>query len=129
MRDTPPGSGGVLPVSVVTLTGSDCSNDTHYGPPASCESLASCRVGNTHGTHQEGTPRQSEEPDPEPQSCQNLGDGDEVTVELDDGSVRISTRAEAMRRAQEYVSALTDGTDRSLADELIAERRAKSEGE
>jgi AbrB family looped-hinge helix DNA binding protein len=55
-----------------------------------------------------------------------LHEGDEVTVQLEDGSVRISTRAEAIKRAQELVTRRTAGTGRSLVDELLAERRAEA---
>ena len=58
-----------------------------------------------------------------------LDEGDEVTLILEDGSVRLITRAEAMRRAQEYVSRLTGDDERSLAEELIAERRAEAASE
>ena len=58
-----------------------------------------------------------------------IHEGDEVTVELEDGSLRISTRAEAMRRAQDLVTRLTAGTGRSLVDELLAERRADAANE
>jgi antitoxin PrlF len=58
-----------------------------------------------------------------------LHEGDELTLELEDGALRVLTRGEAMRRAQEYVSRLTARTDGSLADELIAERRAEAANE
>ncbi len=51
--------------------------------------------------------------------------GDEVTLILADGEVRILTRAEAIRRAQELV-ARRSGAQRSLVDELIAERRTEA---
>ena len=41
-----------------------------------------------------------------------LHEGDEVTVQLEDGSVRISTRAEAIKRAQQLVTRRTAGTGR-----------------
>lgn len=54
-----------------------------------------------------------------------LNVGDEVMLRLADGEIRISTRREAIRRAQQLLRPhLPDG--RSLADELIAERRAEA---
>ncbi|MGH2452538.1 MAG: AbrB/MazE/SpoVT family DNA-binding domain-containing protein [bacterium] len=51
-----------------------------------------------------------------------LREGDEVTLRLEDGELRLTTPEQALRRAQallrQYVPA-----NRSLADELIAERR------
>jgi len=49
--------------------------------------------------------------------------GDEVDIRLHDGEVRVSTRAQARRRAQEYVRNLIP-KGASLVDELIRERRA-----
>ncbi len=57
-----------------------------------------------------------------------LHEGDEVTMQLEDGQVRILTRTEAIRRAQELVAARVAG-QRSLVDELIEERRAEAAGE
>lgn len=54
--------------------------------------------------------------------------GDDVILRLEDGAVRIYTIREAIRRAQELVSKYIPA-DRSLADELIAERRAEAERE
>ncbi len=51
--------------------------------------------------------------------------GDEVMVRLEDGEVRISTIRQAIRRTQEEVRRWFPD-DRSLADELIAERRAEA---
>ena len=51
--------------------------------------------------------------------------GDAVVVQLDDGALRILTRAQAIRRAQEIVAKYVS-PDRSLVDELIAERRAEA---
>ena len=54
--------------------------------------------------------------------------GDEVLLSLQDGEVRIQTLDQAIRRAQElYRRHIPE--DRSLADELIAERRRESERE
>lgn len=54
-----------------------------------------------------------------------LKPGDRVVVELHDGEVRILSQLEGIRRAQELVSRYVS-PDRSLADELIAERRAEA---
>jgi len=54
-----------------------------------------------------------------------LKEGDAVVLQLDEGSVRLLTRAEAIRRAQELVARHTDGK-RSLVEELTAERRAEA---
>lgn len=54
-----------------------------------------------------------------------LREGDEVMLQLDDGALRIFTRSEAIRRAQELVTKRTQG-ERSLVDELITERRAET---
>ena len=54
-----------------------------------------------------------------------LREGDPVMVQLDDGELRILTRAQAIRRAQEIVAKYVP-PGRSLVDELIAERRAEA---
>jgi AbrB family looped-hinge helix DNA binding protein len=54
-----------------------------------------------------------------------LREGDEVSVQLDDGAVRILTRSEAIRRAQELVTRRA-GEVRSLVEELAADRRAET---
>ncbi len=54
-----------------------------------------------------------------------LREGDAVMVQLDDGELRVLTRAQAIRRAQELLAPYLAGTG-SLADELIAERRAEA---
>ncbi len=51
--------------------------------------------------------------------------GDAVVVQLDDGALRILTRAQAIWRAQEIVAKYVS-PERSLVDELIAERRAEA---
>lgn len=52
--------------------------------------------------------------------------GDELILHLEDGEVRIFTPQQAIKRAQDLVSPyLQEG--RSLADELIAERRLENE--
>ncbi len=48
--------------------------------------------------------------------------GDEVVLRMADGEIRITTRAQARRRALEYVQSLVPKGE-SLADELIRERR------
>jgi AbrB family looped-hinge helix DNA binding protein len=54
--------------------------------------------------------------------------GDPIILALDDGEVRLFTIDRAIRRAQEIVRRyVPDG--RSLADELIAERRLEAERE
>jgi AbrB family looped-hinge helix DNA binding protein len=52
--------------------------------------------------------------------------GEEVIVRVEDGELRILSRDEAVRRAQESVRRHLKGS-RSLVDELIAERRAEAE--
>lgn len=48
--------------------------------------------------------------------------GEKLTVQVQDGEVRIFSQAQAVRRVQAWVkSFVTEG--RSLSDELIAERR------
>jgi len=51
--------------------------------------------------------------------------GDEVIVRVEDGELRILTRGEAVKRAQEKVRRQIKGS-RSLVDELSAERRAEA---
>jgi AbrB family looped-hinge helix DNA binding protein len=51
--------------------------------------------------------------------------GDEVLLSLDNGVIRISTRKQRLRRAQELVRSHV-APERSLADELIAERREEA---
>ncbi len=52
--------------------------------------------------------------------------GDEVILRLEDGEVRIFTPQQAIKHAQELVSQYIK-QGRSLADELLAERRAEKE--
>lgn len=55
-----------------------------------------------------------------------LQEGDTVLWELVDGEARLTTRRERLRRAQALVRQyVPEGV--SLADELIAERRAEAE--
>ena len=55
----------------------------------------------------------------------HVGVGDELLVSLEDGAIRLSTRDEAIRRAQAWVRSFVPD-DVSLVDELIAERRAEA---
>jgi AbrB family looped-hinge helix DNA binding protein len=50
--------------------------------------------------------------------------GDEVLVRLEEGSLRIVSRSEALRRAQRRVREIV-GKGACLSDELIAMRRAE----
>lgn len=54
--------------------------------------------------------------------------GDEVIVRIENGELRILTRGEAIKRAQEKVRRHINGS-RSLVDELSAERRAEAKRE
>jgi AbrB family looped-hinge helix DNA binding protein len=57
-----------------------------------------------------------------------IAEGDTLMAEVVDGELRLFTRAEAIRRVQEYVRGLVpEGT--SLVDELIAERRQDAQRE
>ena len=57
-----------------------------------------------------------------------IDEGDRLTLVLEDGALTILTKRAAVRRVQETVAQYgTPG--RSLADELIAERRAEAERE
>jgi AbrB family looped-hinge helix DNA binding protein len=57
-----------------------------------------------------------------------LAVGDDVVVRLEDGEVRLIKYADAVRHAQALVRQFVE-PERSLADELIAERRAGAERE
>ena len=52
--------------------------------------------------------------------------GDEVILRLEEGGVRIFTPQQAIKHAQELVSRYVS-QDRSLVDELLAERQAEKE--
>ena len=54
-----------------------------------------------------------------------LRPGDPLTLELDDGALRLIPLSQAIREAQELVAKYVD-KDRSLVAELIAERRAEA---
>jgi AbrB family looped-hinge helix DNA binding protein len=51
-----------------------------------------------------------------------VGPGDQVVLQMADGEIRITSRAQARRRAREYVRSLVP-KGVSLAGELIRERR------
>ena len=57
-----------------------------------------------------------------------LREGDDVTVQIDDGTLRVVPRPEAIRRAQALVKKHTEGK-RSLVEELARERRAEVRAE
>ena len=57
-----------------------------------------------------------------------IQEGDEVILRLPDGEVRILSPQEAIKRAQDLVARYV-AADRSLVDELIAERRRDAERE
>jgi AbrB family looped-hinge helix DNA binding protein len=58
-----------------------------------------------------------------------LREGSEVIVRVDEsGQLQVMSRAQALTRVQGELRKYV-GTDRSLADELIAERRAEAERE
>ena len=54
--------------------------------------------------------------------------GDKVVLRLEDGELRVYTVQHAKKRAQDIVSVYLRNSP-SLADELIAERRAEAEAE
>jgi AbrB family looped-hinge helix DNA binding protein len=51
--------------------------------------------------------------------------GDTVLLEMDDGELRVITRLQGIRRAQARLAPYVQGKP-SMADELIAERRAEA---
>lgn len=55
----------------------------------------------------------------------NLKCGDELLIFIEDGEIRLMTRRQAIKSAQELVSRYVAGGP-SMADELIAERRAEA---
>lgn len=61
-------------------------------------------------------------------SALGLSKGGDVILKVENGSVRIETLDEAIRRAQAMVARYVPN-DVSLVDELIAERRAAAENE
>ena len=61
----------------------------------------------------------------EMRAAMSIGSDSRVTARVVDGELRVIAPAVAIRRVQEMVrNAIPDGT--SLADELIAERRAEA---
>ncbi|MER3432812.1 MAG: AbrB family transcriptional regulator [Leptolyngbya sp. ERB_1_1] len=54
--------------------------------------------------------------------------GEKLTVQVQDGEVRIFSQAQAIRRAQAWVKSFV-AEGRSLSDELIADRRREEAGE
>jgi len=57
-----------------------------------------------------------------------IADGDKLTIEVVDGTMTVTTRAEMIRRVQaRYAHLKRPG--RSLVDEFIAERRAEAAAE
>ncbi len=48
--------------------------------------------------------------------------GEKLTVQMKDGEIRIFSQAQAILRAQEWISGFVT-SDRSLSDELIADRK------
>ncbi|MCH2245811.1 MAG: AbrB/MazE/SpoVT family DNA-binding domain-containing protein [Crocosphaera sp.] len=56
-----------------------------------------------------------------------LNTGDDVILTLEEGTIRILPRTEALRRAQEIVTRYTSYQE--LATELIEERRIEAENE
>lgn len=57
----------------------------------------------------------------------SLHTGDDVILSLEDGTLRLISRTEALRRAQALVQ--KHSGDRSLATELITERRQEATNE
>lgn len=55
-----------------------------------------------------------------------IAPGDTLSMELDDGELRLETRSRSLARARELARPFLPA-DRSLADELIAERRAEAD--
>ncbi len=49
--------------------------------------------------------------------------GDDVVIELKEGELRLRSRKAAIRHAQGLIRKYIPGDERSLVDELIAERR------
>lgn len=57
-----------------------------------------------------------------------VGPGDDLIAVVEDGELRLTTRAAKLRRLQERVRLLDKGSG-SVVDEFIAERRAEAERE
>ena len=63
-------------------------------------------------------------------NAMRLEEGDLLNLDLQDGSLKITSRREALRRAQELVRSLPGyDPNKSMADELLAERRAEARRE
>jgi len=56
-----------------------------------------------------------------------IKEGDSLLIELVDGEARITTRVARLRRAQALFQQYIPSNSPSIADELIAERRAAAE--
>ena len=54
-----------------------------------------------------------------------IGQGDEVIVEVDDRGIHITTSAQALKQAQDYLAQFVNPGE-SIVDELIRERRAEA---
>jgi antitoxin PrlF len=54
--------------------------------------------------------------------------GDKLTVQVQDGEIRIFSQVQAVQRAQAWVAGFVEA-GRSLSEELIAERRSEALGE
>lgn len=57
-----------------------------------------------------------------------IGSGDTVMVHVDEGELRVRTLNKALERARSIIRKHIPA-DRSLVDELIADRRAEADGE
>ena len=58
-----------------------------------------------------------------------LRTGDDLLIEFEDGCLRLRTRAQGVKRAQEIAGSYLVRGGPSLVDELIAERHAEAAGE
>jgi bifunctional DNA-binding transcriptional regulator/antitoxin component of YhaV-PrlF toxin-antitoxin module len=54
--------------------------------------------------------------------------GEKLIVQVQDGKLIVFSQTQAIQRAQEWVKSFVPG-DRSLSQELIAERRLEAQGE
>jgi bifunctional DNA-binding transcriptional regulator/antitoxin component of YhaV-PrlF toxin-antitoxin module len=62
------------------------------------------------------------------QKALGWNEGEELVLKLEDGALRVVALQRAVKRAQALVARFVPG-ERSLADELIAERRREAAGE
>jgi antitoxin component of MazEF toxin-antitoxin module len=62
--------------------------------------------------------------------AQNMGwqAGEKLTVQIQDGKLTVFSQTQALQRAQAWVKSFIE-SDRSLAQELIAERRLEVQSE